>query len=505
MISNGSLGYPGHLQEVFDTLRRYNSASVADVALMALWKQWPSKLEEIQQAPWLTLLLVKWAIREAPTLRVGPSIPIEVFDRLRQRLWSLGGTEHKQRPPANVFLMLRMLMSTQIEFQRGTGWGFLRWPALFSRTEDNHRLRRVFVEVLGMQPDTFMDMAFILYATAVQESFPIGRNHFDILRAEYGDSMDRMLLLLGRDLPSLRLALNNKGNSKVHGRHELYEFPYLKRFPLVRLRDGRIHCWHPLVLARGVEEAIHLRLSDLGAQYTEPFSKLFERYVVDLTSSSCGSLISEEDYWAVMGGDAAAVEAIVPLGECNVFIEAKMSLFGDDVLLADDDETIYRKTSNIRDGIRKAWTVSKALRENPDSFPVCTTAKTDYLIIVTSRELYLGTGERLRGLYPSGKLDCTNSGALDYLPLEHIFIAFIEDFERLTGCVNASEVSLQKVLEDAVLANRDPATSRFFLSDHLNKQTTCWHLPALISNARRDSASRLGTAMGGNINFEDAE
>lgn len=503
MTPNGGYGYPEHFQEVFNTLRRYNSASVADVALMALWQKWPSKLEEVQQAPWLTLLLVKWAIREAPTIRVGPSIPIEVFDRLRQKLWDLGGIEHEQRPPANVFLMLRMLISTQIEFQRKTGWGFLRWPALISRTEDNHRLRRMFVEVLGMQPETFMDMAFILYAAAVQESFPIARNYFDNLRSGYGDAMDRMLSLLGRDLPSLRLALRENGKPKVRGRQELYEFPYLKRFPLVRLRDGRIHCWHPLVLARGVEEAIHLRLSELGAQYTEPFSKLFERYVVELAASFGSMLISEEEYWAVMGGDAAAVEAIVPLGECNVFIEAKMSVFGDDVLLTDDDETIYRKTRNVRDGIRKAWTVSKTLRERPDAFSVCTTANTDYLIIVTSRELYLGTGEKLRSHYPNGNLDCADPRVLDYLPLERVFIACIEDFERLMGSIDAGEVSLQRALEGAVLANRDPETSRLFLSDHLNGQVARWHLPALISNARRDSTSRIGTAMGGIIDVED--
>lgn len=503
MISNSSQGYPEHFQEVFDTLRRYNSASVADLALKALWQKWPSKLDEIQQAPWLTLLLVKWAIREAPTLRVGPNIPIEVFDRLRQKLWDLGGDEHEQRPPANAFLMLRMLISAQIDFQRKAGWGFLRWPALISRTEPKHRLRRMFLEVLEMQPDTFMDMAFILFAAATQESFPIARNYFDNLRSGYGNAMDQMLSLLGRDLPSLRLALKENGKSRVRGRQELYEFPFLKRFPIIRLRDGRIHCWHPLVLARGLEEAVHLRLSELGAQYTEPFSKLFERYVVELATSFESTLISEEDYWTAMGRDAAAVEAIIPLGECNVFIEAKMSVFGDDVLLTDDDETIYRKTSNVRDGIRKAWTVSKTLRERPDVFSCCTTANTDYLIIVTSRELYLGTGEKLRRLYPNAHLECANLEALDYLPLEHVFITFIEDFERLMGSIDACEVSLQEVLEGAVLANRDPLTSRLFLSDHLNGKVARWRQSLLLRGAQRDSMRRIGTAMGELIDIEE--
>lgn len=446
---------------------------------------------------------MKWAVRDSATIRIGPDIPIGAFDGLRQKLWDLGGTEHEQHPPANVFLMLRMLISTQIEFQQSTNWGFLRWPALIARTESNHRLRRLFVDKLGMQPDTFMDMAFVLSATAMGGSFPIARNYFDSLRPGYSDAMDRMLSLLSRDLSSLRSELQTNGRSKVHGRQELYEFPYLKRFPLLKLRNGRTHCWHPLVLARGLEEAVHLRLSELGGQYTEPFSRLFERYVVELSADLGSSLISEEDYWGMVGRDANAVEAIVPLGDCNILIESKMALFGDDVLLTDDDEAIHRKTTAIRDGIRKAWSVSKRLREDKDAFPSCAGADSNYLIIVTSRELYLGTGEKLRSLYPDGRLDYPDAEVASYLPLEHVFITSIEDFERLTGCIGAGDADLQQLLKDAVRANRDSGTSRLFLSDHLTGRVARWRHPMLIGKARSDSAGRIGSAMGGIIDVDD--
>jgi hypothetical protein len=489
--------YEDRYKKMFNTLRRYNAWSVVDMALRLLWNKWPSKVDEMQNAPWLTLLLVKWAVRdEMVRFRIGPDIPVQVFDQLRQELWSSGGKEYEGKPAGNVWLMLRMILSTQVEFQRSANWGFLRWPALIDRTESTHRLRRMFVEEMGMEPSTFMDLAFVLYASVLVDTPPFARGHFDSLRSTYGESLEKMISLLCRDLPVLRSELRSSEACRVRGRHELYEFPYLKRFPLLRLRDGRLHCWHPLVLARGIEEAAHLRLSNRGEDYTKPFSKVFEQYVLELSAKLGGSAIIEDDYWAVMGEHAKAVEAIIPFVNCNVLIEAKMALFGEDVLLTDDPNAIHRKTKSLREGIRKAWTVGKALRENQPLFPSCASATTDYLILVTSRELYFGNGARLKDLYPSDKFAYPDDDAFGHLPLEHVFIVSIEDFENLAGAVAAGHVNLPELMREAVEANRDPAKSRMFFADFMRGKVKRWEMTDLMRTAKQESQKRIATAMG---------
>lgn len=489
--------YENRFKKVFNTLRQYNAWSIVNMALRLLWNKWPSKAEEMQNAPWLALLLVKWAVRdEMVRFRIGPDIPAQVFDQLRQELWDSGGKEYTGKQPENVWLMLRMILSTQVEFQRSANWGFLRWPALIDRTESNHRLRRMFVEEIGMEPSTFMDLAFVLYASVLVDTPPFAHDHFELLRPTYGEALEKIISLLCRDLSALRTELRSSKAHRVQGRHELYEFPYLKRFPLLRLRDGRLHCWHPLVLARGIEEAVHLRLSERGEDYTKPFSKVFERYVVELSTQLGDSGVTEDDYWAVMGRHAKAAEAIIPLGACNVIIEAKMALFGEDVLVTDDPDTIHRKTKSLREGIRKAWTVGKTIRENQTLFPSCASATVDYLILVTSRELYFGNGARLKNLYSSDKFVYPDDNTSEHLPLEHVFIVSIEHFENLVGAVKACEVELPELMREAVDANRHATTSRMFFADFMQGKVTQWRMTELMKTAQQESQRRIAAAMG---------
>jgi hypothetical protein len=482
-------------KSILNRLRRYSGTSIADLALHMMWNPPASELEELKSAPWLTLLLVKWALQDTGvSLRVGPPIPKAEFDQLRQELWELQGPSHGEKP--NVWLMLRYLVHVQVEFQRRETWGFVRWPALYARLDPGSTNRRQFRQVMGMEPDVFLDLAYALYAPVLNREMPLAPDYLATFRPAYGADVDRMYALLARDLPSLRAELQADEAHRVRGKQELFEFPYLRRFPYVRLRDGRLHCWHPLVFARGIEDAVHLRLSSLGAEYVNEFSRVYEQYVTELATGCGMPALDEAAYKAQVGGHSPSVEVILEGDGCNILVEAKMALFADDVMLQDNETAIYQKTKRVRDALKQGWRVGSLVRDSASGFGERFQVAEDFLLVVTSRELIIGSGEALQRLYAPGAFDYPDTTAEQRMPWSHVFILSIEDFEHTMGCVAAGEINLSSVLREAVVANQRGDTARMFFGDFLGKYIKRWTVPALFTDARRAAESRILTALG---------
>lgn len=484
---------------ILNRLRRYSGTSIADLALRILWNPPKGIGGEVRAAPWLTLLLVKWAMQDRLVgLRVGPPIPPAEFDQLRQELWELQSELLVRQP--NVWLMIRNLLHVQSEFQRQETLGFMRWPALYARLKPDTKNRRQFREMMGLEPEAFLDLASGLFGAISSRPMPLGPDYLASLRPVYGSDVDQIYRLFVRDLPGLRHELQAKEAQDIRGKQELFEFPYLRRFPILRLRDGRLYCWHRLVFARGIEDAVHLRLSALREHYVNEFSRVFEQYVTELAIECRQPMIDEAAYKDQVGWHASAVEVILEGEDCNIFVEAKMSLFADDVLLQDSERAIYEKTKRVRGAIKQGWKVGELIREPESGFGTRFQSKQDFLLVVTSRELNLGNGERLKQLYPQGEFDYPDAGAEERMPLSNVFILSIEDFERTMGCVAAGEINLSSVLKEAVAANMSGETARMFFSDFLGKYTERWFTPALLKDAQKATEDRIKTALLGSGN-----
>ena len=251
-----------------------------------------------------------------------------------------------------------------------------------------------------------------------------------------------------------------------------------------------------MVFARGLEDLVHLRLSELQTEYTQPFSRLFEKYVVELSKAMDPSALTDEEYLALVGNGASNVEAAIACGDCNVFVEAKMSLFADDVVLTDSEVQVYQKTKRVRDGIKQAWNVGQTVRSNNSPLPAYAAAEQDFLLLVTSRELFVGDGEMFQRLYRVGDFEYPDAAAKADLPLRNVFIMSIENYERLSCAVAAGAVSLPALLKEAATKAQDPATSSMLFDGYLQPYVKGWGLPDLLLNARKQSESRLAVAFG---------
>lgn len=482
-------------KSIVNRLRRYSGESIVDLALHMLWHPPSGKLETLKTFPWLTLLLVKWALQDNMVrIRVGSRISQHEFDQLRQMVWD---APEKQNEKSNVWLMLRSILNVQIAFQRGPSWAFLRWPALYDRLDPKSRSRRQFREVIGMEPAEFLDLAYGMYATVLTDAMPLNPDWLAPFRPRYGSCVDKMYELFVRDLTGIRTELQADLAQRIRGKQELYEFPYLHRFPFIRLRDGDVYCWHPLVFARGLEEAVHLRLSSLGKEYVDDFSLVFEQYVTEVAMESGIPALTESAYKDLVGGHAHSVEVILEGENCNIFIEAKMSLFADDVMVQDSEIAIYQKTKRVREAIKQGWRVGKAVRNSESPLKNRFHTKEDYLLVVTSRELIIGNGESLLRLYPSNSFDYPDDDAKKRLPLSNVFIVSIEDFDVLMANVKAGTINLTKFLRDAVSDNQQSDTARLFFSDFIAKHSDKLEQPHALMQARRLAEERITSTIKG--------
>ena len=394
-----------------------------------------------------------------------------------------------------MFLMLRAHFP-QFDFQRPEGWSFLRWPALVAREKATNPTRRQFVRVFGLEPEQFIDLTYVLMASVLSHKRRILLKEFEPLRKSYGAAVNDYLDLVAPDLSSLRSALRKDlATRKPLLRHELYEFPFLKRYPFFRSRSREISPWHVKVAARGLEEFVHWRLAKLSNEYTEPFSRLFERYVTELTEAMSPQVVTETQYEVLFGSAAPKVEAILPLKDCSIFVEAKMALFEDDVLLTDNETQAFNKTKHVRKAIKQGWEVAKTVRRADSLLPQCRTEGPDFLLVVTSRELGLGTGEQLQRLYPADRFDYPDEASRKLLPLTHVFTMSIMEFERLSVAVAGGSVCLPALLREAVERNRDPTTSAILFDMHLGRHVENWGMPQLLEEARVSAEQRIHASL----------
>ena len=487
------VGFNEALSRALSGMRRYSAASVAIAAINAMQVGHLSRVDRVRSAPWLSALLLKWKLLNTPgPVHFGRDMPQAEFDRLRQMLWLADPHPDPDAPGFNAMTMIRGLMTVQMEFQRAATSAFMRWPALIARLPREHVNRRQFQEAIGLDPETFMDMCMVTHTAALQSPI-VQRSFFEPIRAGYGAKVDTYLALISMTLPDLRDELRADPSQATRVRSEVHELPYVRRYPLLQLDDQRLASWHPDVLARGLEDATHLRMSKFGDAYSQVFGRVFESYVLELLTDAGIPFVSEEALQR-QAGPLKVVEALIESDGCNVYVEAKMGLFADQLFVRDDSAFLYDRTKNIRAAIAQGWEVSDWIRSGAAAFGDSANAEQDFLLVVTSRELYLGGGLILQRLYPTGRFDYPEGDLgtriRSTLPLQNVFIVSISEFELLMGHVQASGRPLAAILREAAAANADPQTSMYTLGMHL-KGGPGRRGPILLRDAMNACSERL--------------
>lgn len=507
--------YTAAVKKLRRKLKPYSADAIIDACIDVL-DSWRGKgLDELKSAPWLTLLIVKLVLEDASIgLHGTQRCPTTVIDEIRSELWNIQSSSERDGSHS-IYLMLRSMVHTQMLFQQSESFAFIRWPALISRLPHDHVLRIQFQTEFECDPETFIGVVFAAYSAVLQGKTFIAPNYWEPLRPLYGSAIDSLLNRFSKDATELRVALRQELHQRIYTevegrrvlRHdsstrpesERVEFPWLSRFPFFKHPSGRLAVWHRLVFARGMEESVHTVLSSLGQAYTDPFSKVFEEYVVELVRNSGLSFVSEAE---LKSGIASrpSVEALIHKDGCNVFVEAKMSLFPDRVLISDRGAEIFMKLKRVREGMVQGWRVGEMLRDGTIQHDGASSASKDFLLIVTSRQLNVCSGEHFMRMFgddfigrinPESGFFRPTPSQLGRLPLKNIFVLSIEEFEHLVGAIADGSIDLVPLLQKAAEDNTDLATSSMHFDQILAKQVRRWNHPRLIRAARLRAERRL--------------
>lgn len=474
--------------------RIYRPESVVHTAIEFLRKPAEDRLEEMRRAPWQTMLMVKWVCQDKLTdHNTGESISSSAFDDLRQKLWEFPahvGLGTRDSLPGQLFF--RQLLHAQIGFQRSSSSGFVRQAALLAQQQTDHPLRTLFEKKIGISVLDFMDLALAIYAAVLngQQRFDMG--WFEPLRTVYsGPVINAFVSSISRTFSELVIFCRTLPDSKIKVASELYEFPVVSRYPFLRIGDA-IECWHPAVFYRGMEGLVHSVLSEEGQDYMDRFSKLFEQHVIGEAQKLPVPFLDENALRRYVTAETKVPDGLLSFPDCNVFIESKAGLFDESVMTVGHSEMFARKTRALRTAVAQAWSASISLRHEKRAPINVLNAKRDYLLIITNKELSASNGTKLASMYPVGTLDYPNPECGQFLPLDHIYVLSIEDFERLMA--GALEFDLSVFLSECVEADNKPETSVHFFEQHLDRRKIPKRFSKLVASALDDAASRLERA-----------
>jgi len=472
--------------------RAFSAISLVGSALQVLQEPVAERLDEMKKAPWNLLLLVKWACQDRMLDRVTHGVSAQEFGALRQALWDMPKqVDMHIRDTLPWRLFLRQHLAPQLPFQRRASLGFLREAALLATQDPAHPLRRRFEERIGVTLFNFIDMAYTLAAEILEGAKVINMSWFDLFRRAYSpEVVDRFIAAISLTFDGLRAFCRALPDADNKVASEYFEFTALSRYPF--LRDERsLYLWHPAVFFRGMEGFVHSVLSEAREVFIEPFSKIFERHVLGEARALPVPFFGEDEIKRWLPPDTQVPDGLLAYGTCNVFIESKAGLFDESVMTVGHSTIFSHKTRALLTAANQGWSASELMRAGDKAPRQVLDAPVDYLLIVTNKELNAGRGPTLADIYPDDKFRPPTEVAARTLPIAHIYVLSVEDFERLMVATRQGEIDLPTFLAEIVTLDADPQTMAYFLHQHLDQRGISHHTSDLVHQAMEATHVRL--------------
>lgn len=483
-------------KEFRNRLRPFSPTSIVNAAIRTLRSRSEPGLTQLQMQPWQVLLIVKWALQDKMcSEKFGSAISIAEFDALRQHIHDM--SNRMSLGPGGFTLKFRRLINPQIVFQRRFTPAFVREFALLTALDTQHPLQEAFRTRAGIDAQDFMDLAFAAYARVLDDHRKVSLAWYAPLGEHYGmDVIRRFSQAVSADIRELTDFLRALPECSIRRASEYFEVSPIRRFPFVRL-DEALECWHPMIFYRAMEEMVHLTMAGAGVEYIEPFSKIFERHAIGDASTVPVEFFNEQQLRQILGSDAQTPDGLLSAADTNIFVETKAGIFDDAFMAVGSPEILYGRTKQVRDAIRQGWNASRQIRSSSHAGHKVRTAGRDYLLVVTNREIGLGSGRNLLALYPEGRAVELAAEASAQLPPENIFIISIDDFERLNAAARAKTLDIAAFLRRCAERDSDPTTAKYYFDQHLTSERVDYGWSQLVQDALDSSEERIRSALGG--------
>lgn len=474
-------------------LRKLHPESVVLTILKQLHTPTNSKFDDLKRIPWHLLLIVKWTCQDSMAGKQSKELATHMdIDELKQTIWDLPENTSKtdlEKTPIRLFM--RRVLRVQAAFQKGATLGAFRESAILMNQQSNSSLVKMFTKETGLTPQEYLDFTILAYAAVSTGNQSLHPDYFKQLLNLYdSDKLIAYLDCMSADFAKLTKYVRSlpDANKKVYS--EIFEFPVLSRYPFYKHQNMYL-CWHPAVFMRGAEGLVHAALSKYGQAYIDRYSRAFEKHIVATTRHCVQEFLDETEISKLLPKNSKVVDGLISFAGMNIYVEVKAGLYNESLMTSGERRTFAHKTKSLITAIHQAWEVSSNLRVEKKAPDQILNSESEFLLIVTNRELTAGTGKKLSQIYPEETLQTPDSSVSDRLPLENIYVVSVEDFERLIMSAKNNDIDLPKFLNKCKVHDSKPDTMVFYMQQHLEQSKLPNYVSHIVDECYKTAFARI--------------
>lgn len=456
---------------VRNKFRNYDSLALIDGCIRYLHHPTPDQLQQLQKQPWLVLLLIKWILIDEQSFFHGKKFPTDhEIHELLQLVHDLGSSIRLPSQFDHHVLFFRSIAYQQFIYQREFALSYLsRQIALFSELESNHLIQTQFRQITGLDIGRFLELSFVLLVRFLgQTNHSISVDWFNSVESGYTpQEIQSFLSALSKPLDEIRSILVAQNNGRRPASEYYEQTPFIE-YPLIKAGTEYI-CIDHNILYRRLEHFIYdkLRSWDAG-KFMDKFGRIFESHVGRAIQHT-GLPFSSEDYLRkIWGHNDSLIDFVITDGEANVFVDAKaveMSRRGKVTHLADIVQDITE--ISILKAIEQAHDVMTRMRDIIVPNSPLQSKNSNYLIVVTFKELYVGNGRTFYEAIAKNKIDEIYSKYSETIALEDMYFLTIDEFEVFAEAIRNGSIGLVEGIEKAKADDANPLTRKFDFSLHI--------------------------------------
>lgn len=449
------------IEEVRATIAEVSVESVFVLSLEHLRQRPNDGFEWYQRAPFVPLLLMKWAAELWGQHDRRRHLDHDEYVTLGQKVWDANGDLFR---PGHLSIFMRRMAFQQIWYQHSFDKGAIpRQAVLFGDFMRETSVVRDFIAQAGIEPGDFVRQ---LGAMAAQIGELVEIPGLDQLRPQPqvadAEHWGIVTTYFQADLPALHermVALSRYGTPRAV---ELCEQSPLIQTPFICTRNG-FECIHHKLLFRALETRLYDILRGAGAErFMREFGPAFERYVGAVLAELGLPLIGEHELQEMLPGQGKCVDYALVDDDILVLVDSKG--------IEGHYEELYHNLPEVLTSKLKTTALHAAdqgiatYRRLPDGLRRPMTA----FLCITYKQLNIGNGDALRAL---------TVGTPDWdaarwhepgLPPTQMFTISIRELELLTGVIRAG-TRLSEVFRQILADNASPETSKLLFLQHLAK------------------------------------
>lgn len=492
--------YYDAFKRVRNRIRRFDPGLVVLTAIERLHSQAPGDIDALkQQPPWNLFLIIKWAIVHGDFLpgQKRELTPRE-FNGLLNRVRDVENSTRLPSEYGDLLLFLRGVAYQQFWHQERPSKSTLsRQALLFRHLDPGHRFRRWFLEETCVDLSAWIELSFILLAGLLPDrSHSVTAPFFHTVQKDYPAEMtDAFIRSVSKTPAELRAYLTSLEEEKRRDSSEYRERTPLIRYPLINL--NKIHYYYSMpVLMNSLGNFVYDTLKRRNPEaFMEKFGPLFEDYVRN-SLNYLGMPFRDESELKSDCGSGKVVDFLLESGPANVLIDAKGVEMAHTAMTTHRSEIVSGQAkSSVLKGIEQACNTATTLAAVSSRD---WSRQNNFLLIVTFKDLYLGTGTDFHQYAVHSRIDSALGTTPEkaIIPLEHMYFLSIEEFDYLIQVLKSGRVDLFDFLNKCVEADKDPSTKCFLVAQHLHKTIGGLKPPEFIEEEFNSLFHRAASALG---------